>query len=178
MKNPHICHIDCIPLPPVVQKLKTAQSELPKHWPESELKFTLDGRLLGDIAEAIVAVQFDLRFAHELSPKKKRTKGVDLWTADGAQTVQVKCSASDMGPAYGSGADSADYLIFGLIHFESNCFELVYNGKEVPVRELLEQPRHKDGYNPESKKAETRRVALGKIRELLQPKESQLPRKK
>ena len=137
MKNRHNCSGDCIALPPAVRDLKTAQSKVAEHWPDSELKFTLDGRLLGDIAEAIVAEQFGLLFPHQHEPKKKRTKGVDLWTVDGKCSVQVKCSAVGLGPAYSSGDVFADWLVFGLIRFESGCFEIVYNGPEEPIRKPL-----------------------------------------
>lgn len=53
-------------LPDVIKDLWTAQQALVKHYADTGLKFTLDGRLVGDIAEALALDHFDLK----LPPKR------------------------------------------------------------------------------------------------------------
>ena len=77
-----------VPLPQLVNDLWHSQQELAKHYAHTGLKFTLDGRLVGDIAEALALEHF------ELCLPPKRTKGVDALTATG-HSVQVKASGLD-----------------------------------------------------------------------------------
>lgn len=124
------------------------------------LKFTLDGRLVGDIAEAIAAEEFGLDFP------KKRTPGVDLFTRGPNQkSVQVKASGIGKGPAFTPGKGSADFLIFMLIDFKNCQAEIVYNGPEKPVREKL--PVNFSG---------TKRVKLNEIIKLDTEQTLRLPR--
>uniref|UniRef100_UPI003D18E37D DUF6998 domain-containing protein n=1 Tax=Pseudomonas viridiflava TaxID=33069 RepID=UPI003D18E37D len=74
-----------LPLPEVIADLWKAQQTLAAHYVSTGLKFTLDGRLVGDIAEALALEHFDL-----LIPEK-RTGGVDALTRTG-KTVQVKAT--------------------------------------------------------------------------------------
>jgi len=94
------------------------------------LRFTLDGRLVGDIAEAIAADVFDLELC------TVRTPGVDATTREGA-TVQVKSSAIGKGPAFTPGDGRADYLVFLKLDFELCEARVLYNGPEAPVRAAL-----------------------------------------
>jgi hypothetical protein len=71
-----------IQLPAVVGELWRAQQNVRKAYASTGLRFTLDGRLVGDIAEAVALDVFDLK------PCPKRTGGVDALTRTGA-TVQV-----------------------------------------------------------------------------------------
>jgi hypothetical protein len=118
-------------LPDVVKALWTAQQTLAKHYSHTGLKFTLDGRLVGDIGEALAFHHFDLL------PPKKRTGGVDALTRSG-KTVQVKATGKrNTGPAFTPGKGRADHLLFFAIDFERNTAEVVYNGPEAPVRSTL-----------------------------------------
>jgi hypothetical protein len=120
-----------ITLPGVVRDLWMAQQALARHYEITGLKFTLDGRLVGDIAEAVALEHFEL----VLPPK--RTKGVDALTKTG-KSVQVKATGSDRsGPAFTPGEGVADYLLFVRINFESCTAVVIYNGPESPVRALL-----------------------------------------
>lgn len=120
-----------IPLPDVIRNLWEAQQALARHYSSTGLRFTLDGRLVGDIAEALALEYFDL-----LLPEK-RTGGVDALTRDG-RTVQVKATGSTKsGPAFTPGAGYADHLLFFRIDFESNTATVLYNGPEAPIRSLL-----------------------------------------
>lgn len=126
------------PLPRAVQKLHRAQVELASHYARYGLRFTLDGRLLGDIAEAVALEHFDL-----LAPPK-RTKGVDAVERRTGTYVQVKCSARNAGPAFSAGQNHAKHLLFFLLDLENAVATLAYNGPESSVRALLnKQPdRH------------------------------------
>lgn len=118
-----------IALPAGVAELVRAHGELLKSFASTKLRFTLDGRLVGDIAEATVAAAFALNLC------ETRTPGADALTHDG-RTVQIKASGIGKGPAF-SPSDSADHLIFVLIDFGRCQAEVAYNGPEEPVRRLL-----------------------------------------
>lgn len=120
-----------VELPEVIKNLWTAQQALAEHYNDTGLKFTLDGRLVGDIAEAIAIQHFNL-----LLPQS-RTGGVDAITSTG-KTVQVKATGNPKsGPAFTPGKGCADYLLFFAINFEANTASVIYNGPEAPVRALL-----------------------------------------
>lgn len=137
-------------LPEVIKDLWNAQQALARHYADTGLKFTLDGRLVGDIAEALALHHFDL-----LLPDK-RTSGVDARTKSG-KTVQVKATGKhNSGPAFTPGKGRADYLLFFAINFEANTAAVIYNGPEAPVRDLL----------PDDKWSGTQVLALDKMRKL------------
>ena len=119
-----------IKMSPAISKFVSAHNNLVQEWQHTNLKFTLDGKLVGDIAEAIAADLFDLDFPD------KRTPGVDLVTKT-KQTVQVKASGINKGPAFTPGKGKAEYLIFFLLDFEECTAEIVYNGLEAPIRDRL-----------------------------------------
>ena len=122
-----------LPLPREVRTLWKAQQALAKRYAGTRLKFTLDGRLVGDIAEALALEWF------HLEPPKKRKGGVDAMTASG-RTVQVKATGKERsGPAFTPGAGRADHLLFFRLDFSRNTAAIVYNGPEAPVRALLSQ---------------------------------------
>jgi hypothetical protein len=126
-----------IEMPSVVRDLWCAQQALAIHYASTGLKFTLDGRLVGDIAEALAAQHFDL-----VAPKI-RTKGVDCPTRSG-RTVQVKASGRpNAGPAFTRGRGFAEYLPFLRIDFHACTSSVIYNGPEAPIRALL--PAEWDG---------------------------------
>ncbi len=119
-----------IMLPEVVQAMVEAHRALVTSYAQTNLRFTLDGRLVGDIAEVITADVFDLKLCH------KRTPGVDATTRTG-RTVQVKSSAIGKGPAFTPGEGRADDLIFLSLDFERCVARVLYNGPEAPVRAEL-----------------------------------------
>ncbi len=120
-----------IQLPAVVGELWRAQQNVRKAYASTGLRFTLDGRLVGDIAEAVALDVFDLK------PCPKRTGGVDALTRTGA-TVQVKATGLPrQGPAFTEGIGRATHLLFLALDFERCEARVVYNGLEAPVRELL-----------------------------------------
>lgn len=120
-----------INLPSVVRDLWCAQQAIAQHYASTGLKFTLDGRLVGDIAEALALHHFDL-----VAPEK-RTKGVDALTRCG-RTVQVKATGREnAGPAFTRGRGFAEYLLFFRIDFDAGTATVIYNGPEAPIRALL-----------------------------------------
>ena len=120
-----------LPLPKPVVDLGRAQQALRAHYADNGLKFTLDGRLVGDIAEALALEHFGLRIP------AKRTKGVDALTVSG-ETVQIKATGlENSGPAFTPGTGVARYLLFFRIDFVSGVATLLYNGLEEPVRARL-----------------------------------------
>lgn len=121
------------PLPKPVHDLWVAQQALAHYYADSGLEFTLDGRLVGDIAEAIALDQFDL------IPPPMRTKGVDALTrANHPETVQIKATGKEnTGPAFSHGIGTAKYLLFFRIDFDLCQATLFYNGLEAPVRARL-----------------------------------------
>jgi hypothetical protein len=120
-----------IQLPAVVRALWRAQQNVRKAYASTGLRFTLDGRLVGDIAEAVALDVFDLK------PCPKRTGGVDALTRTGA-TVQVKATGLPrQGPAFTEGVGRATHFLFLALDFERCEARVVYNGLEAPVRKLL-----------------------------------------
>lgn len=137
-------------LPDVVVELWRSQQKLSKHFSHTGLKFTLDGRIIGDIAEAIALHHFDLQLP------SRRTNGVDALTKKG-ETVQIKATSSaKSGPAFSPGTGIADYLIFFQLDFSNGLATVVYNGLEKPVRTKL-LPKSWTG---------TKVISLKKLREL------------
>lgn len=137
-----------IALPASVRELVTAHAALVKAYAATSLRFTLDGRLVGALAEATAAEAFGLALC------KVRTAGVDAHGADG-RSVQVKASGIGKGPAFTPGEGRADHLIFLMFDFESAVAFVGYNGPEAPVRAHL--PAGFTG---------TKRVSMPRIRAL------------
>lgn len=120
-----------IPFPEAVMDLVQAQRRLVRHYDWTALRFTLDGRLIGDLGEAIALENF------VLEPCKKRTNGVDALIPGTGRTVQIKASATGHGPTFSRGQGVADLLLFFSLDFDKGCATVTYNGLEAPVRQLL-----------------------------------------
>jgi hypothetical protein len=115
----------------MVGEFVEAHRRLRKHYEDTKLAFTLDGKLVGDLGEAIAAELFGLTLC------KKRTPGVDGHAKDG-RSVQVKATGLlSKGPAFTPGEGRADHLIFLRLDFKSATGTIGYNGPEEPVRLLL-----------------------------------------
>lgn len=96
-----------------------------------ELKFTLDGNLVGDIGEALAAQLFGIRLV-----ETKSTEGIDGYAPDG-RTVQVKATGTGRGPAFRCVETRADHLLFFDLDFGRCRGAIVYNGPEhYAVRHL------------------------------------------
>lgn len=120
-------------LPNAVNEFHSAFKKMQSEMDCQTLKFTLDGRLLGDIAEALVAKHFGLTLC------ERRVRGVDAYS--GNKSVQIKATQfSDKGPRFTPGMGVADHLIFVWLDFPNSKMRVVYNGPEAPVRNLLPKP--------------------------------------
>lgn len=119
-------------LPPLIEELRVAHQALVNHFASTGLKFTLDGRLVGDIGEAIALEYF------AIERPKSRTKGVDAIVSTTGQTVQVKTTGQERaGPAFGRGNAVADLLLFFRLDMLSGTAIVLYNGPEAPIRRSL-----------------------------------------
>src|SRR5690606_16604172 len=108
-----------------------AHRRLRQHYENTGLGFTLDGKLVGDLAEVIAAELFGLTLC------KRRTAGVDCHAKDG-RSVQVKATGlPSKGPAFTPGEGRADHLLFLRLDFDTATGAIAYNGPEEPVRRLL-----------------------------------------
>lgn len=120
-----------IKLPEAVISFCKSHNALRDHFVSTGLAFTLDGKLVGDIGEAMAAECFDLILCN------KRTKGVDAHTRDG-RSVQVKATGkSKSGPAFTPGEGIAEHLLFLRIDFLRGIVDVAYNGPEAPIRAML-----------------------------------------
>ncbi|WP_422575305.1 DUF6998 domain-containing protein [Phenylobacterium sp.] len=126
-----------------------SHADLKAHYADSGLTFTLDGKLVGDIAEATAALVFGLQIC------ERRTPGVDAHTrCVQRKSVQIKGTGlPKAGPAFTPGEGIADHLLFLRIDFARCVAEVAYNGPEAPIRALLPEP----GWTG------TKRVSLNKV---------------
>lgn len=131
--------MDTFPLPSAIAELLIArnkvrayyQSVLCQQGSSFELKFTLDGNLVGDIGEAIAVELFGTRLV-----ETKSTEGIDGYTPDG-RTVQVKATGTGRGPAFRCTETRADHLLFFDLDFENATGTVIYNGPEHYAVECL-----------------------------------------
>lgn len=120
-----------IKLPRPVMDLYRSHKAVRRHFASTGLAFTLDGKLVGDIAEALTAKAFGLQLC------TKRTPGIDAHTRAG-RSVQIKSTGKPKaGPAFTPGEAIADHLIFLRFRFDEGVAEIAYNGPEAPVRAML-----------------------------------------
>lgn len=120
-----------ITLPEPVKALYAAHMAMCHHFVHTGLTFTLDGKLVGDIGEAVIAEAYGVKLC------RQRTPGVDGYAADG-RSVQIKATGlAKAGPAFTPGEGIADHFIFVRIDFGAGTAAVLYNGPEAQVRILL-----------------------------------------
>ncbi|MBY5581705.1 DUF6998 domain-containing protein [Rhizobium leguminosarum] len=110
-------------LPSVITELVQARNRIRDHYAVPGLAFTLDGKLVGDIGEAVAAEIFGLN----LIPGGGT--GIDGVAPDG-RSVQVKATGTGRGPVFRQVETRADHLIFIEFDFWSLQGEVVFNGPE------------------------------------------------
>lgn len=105
---------------PIIQELYGSRNKLQQLFPNS-WKFTLDGKLIGDIGEAIACHHFNLE------PLKAGSKTHDAKTKDTPiKHVQIKATQRDI---VGLGIDKRDFEYLIVIKIEQNGdYSLIYNG--------------------------------------------------
>ena len=121
---------DTFALPAPIAELISARNKLRHLYSTTELKFTIDGNLVGDIGEAIAAQLFNLRLV------SSNSTAIDALTSDG-RSVQIKATGTNRGPAFRLTELRADHLIFLKFDFENLLGEVVYNGPEHRVIQHL-----------------------------------------
>lgn len=124
------------PLPPQVLHLVEARNKLKAHYRDTDLKFTLDGNLVGDLGEAVAVELFGLK----LTDRGK--EGIDGFSPDG-RSVQVKASGTNRGAAFRLVETCAQQLLFFQFRYDECFGEILYNGPEKSVRQTL--PESWDG---------------------------------
>jgi len=129
-------------LPAVIAELVCARNQVRDHYNVPGLAFTLDGKLVGDIGEAVAAELFGLK----LVPGGRT--GIDGHASDG-RTVQVKATGTGRGPVFRQVDTRADHLIFIDFDFANLEGEVVFNGPEHLA--LQNMPLTWQGQRPVSK---------------------------
>jgi hypothetical protein len=119
-----------IPLPAIISDLVTARQKLRDRYVGTDLRFTFDGNLVGDIGEALAAERFGLTL------ERRCGQGIDGHAPDG-RTVQVKATGTNRGPVFRMVETCADHLLFFAIDFDRCLAEIVYNGPECRVTQCL-----------------------------------------
>lgn len=113
-------------LKPILHRLYAARNDLRKLFPD--LKFTLDGNLVGDIGEAIAIQDFGF------TPLPPGTEGHDFKAPDG-RLVQVKTTqAIQAGRAVGLGLTKQTFEHLLVIQLtEAGDYRILYDGPGGPV---------------------------------------------
>ena len=127
-------------LPTAISDLVAARDVVRDHYKqvlairgsEVELRFTLDGNLVGDLGEAIAVELFGIRLV-----ETKATEGIDGYAPDGVTTVQIKATGTGRGPAFRNTQTRADHLLFFDLDFDASRVTVVYNGPEHYAFALL-----------------------------------------
>lgn len=117
-------------LPSPIRRLIDARNDLKAHFSGVDLSFTLDGNLVGDLGEAVAADLFGLKLTG------RSHEAIDGYAPDG-RSVQVKASGTARGAAFRLVDTKADHLLFFHFNYDGCYGEIVYNGPEEPVREIL-----------------------------------------
>jgi hypothetical protein len=95
-----------VKLPRGVRRLWRAQQELAKAYSHTRLKFTLDGRLVGDIAEALALERFSLK------EPRRRIKGVDARTRTGIKRASEGDRQTRLRPCFHTRAGTCGVSFF------------------------------------------------------------------
>ncbi len=117
-------------LPKEVRELIEVRDRLRTRYATSELKFTIDGNLVGDIGEAVASELFGI------SLTEAGGEGIDGHAPDN-RSVQIKATGTGRGPAFRPTEMKAEVLIFLSLDFENAAGEVVYNGPEKYARDLF-----------------------------------------
>ena len=127
------------PLPAALADLLEARDRVREHYrkvlmangSQVDLKFTLDGNLIGDIGEALSVELFGVRLVEQRSKE-----GIDGYGPDG-RTIQVKATGTGRGPAFRLTETHADHLLFFGLNFEKATGSVLFNGPELYVTKFL-----------------------------------------
>ncbi|UWF67386.1 MULTISPECIES: DUF6998 domain-containing protein [unclassified Brucella] len=101
---------------------------------EVQLKFTLDGNLVGDIGEALSVIHFGIKLVDTAAHP-----GIDGFAPDG-RSVQVKATGTGRGAAFRQTEIEADHLLVFDLDLQNATAAVLYNGPERYIRDLLPTP--------------------------------------
>tara|TARA_E500000305_G_C4028735_1_gene243409 strand:- start:1865 stop:2377 length:513 start_codon:yes stop_codon:yes gene_type:complete len=110
-------------LPEFVADLVVARNKLRDYYRNTRLSFTFDGKLIGDIGEALAVDLFGIELAHT------GKVGIDGYAPD-KRTVQVKATGTGRGPIFRQVDTRADHLLFFDLDFDSLQGSVIFNGPE------------------------------------------------
>jgi hypothetical protein len=138
--------MDTFKLPPAIAELLAARDAVRAHYQAAlrrqgskvDLRFTLDGNLVGDIGEAIAVELFGIKLV-----ETKATEGFDGYSPNNKCTVQVKATGTKRGPVFRNTPIKADHLLFFCLDFPNAAGTVIYNGPEAYVR--LKHSNHFQG---------------------------------
>ncbi|MDG9793314.1 DUF6998 domain-containing protein [Brucella anthropi] len=99
-----------------------------------QLKFTLDGNLVGDIGEALAVIHFGVKLVDTAAHP-----GIDGYAPNG-RSVQVKATGTGRGAAFRQTEVEADHLIVFDLDLQNATATVLFNGPENYIRELLPKP--------------------------------------
>lgn len=140
-------NIDTFALPPEFLKVYEAHLALKeRYFEDTGLKFTLDGRLLGDMGETLAVLHFGIALCNKKFGEKRKP-GVDGYIRlDGPDTekrsVQVKATGNTIsGPAFSPGKGRAEFLLFFILDFDSGFAQVAYSGPERNIRKHVPEDR-------------------------------------
>jgi hypothetical protein len=109
-----------------LRKLLEVVEQLQQAYPKK--KFTLDGRLVGDIGEILVEASYDLKLFEDLQPHHDGT------TADG-RLVQIKATMKE---SLTFPADHIPDYYLGIKVYKDGSFSEVFNGPGAIASEAVE----------------------------------------
>ena len=109
-------------LPDSFRDLVGARHALKRDFKDTNLEFSLDGKLVGDVGEALAIRHLGL------VPCTKKRRGIDGTV--GEKSVQVKASASKRGAACRWVEPNADHLLVFCINPDENTATLIFNGPQ------------------------------------------------
>ncbi|MHC2297442.1 DUF6998 domain-containing protein [Rhizobium mongolense] len=119
-------------LPEVIDNLVAAHKAVVEHYAKTGLSFTLDGKFIGDIGEAIAAELFGIELC------ETNGSGIDGHAPDG-RSVQVKATITGRSPVFRPVEKRADHLLFFSFNLEKRTEKVLYNGPEdLVLREMPE----------------------------------------
>lgn len=119
-----------ISIPQAVQQMLSIVDQLQKAYPKK--KFTLDGRLVGDIGEMLVEEAYDLEVFEDLH------RHHDGRTADG-RLVQIKATMKD---SLTFPADHTPNYYLGIKIHKNGTFSEVFNGPGAIAWEAVKNRKH------------------------------------
>jgi len=115
-----------ITIPEAIRQLLGIVDQLQITYPKK--KFTLDGRLVGDIGEILVEANYDVKLFEEIQHRHDGT------TTDG-RLVQIKATMKD---SLTFPADHVPQYYLGIKISSNGTFTEVFNGPGFIVREAIE----------------------------------------